>query len=87
MSQTDKFDYFLFGSLFTLFFISCVIAPASTILYSYDIVFFGNYITFWQVLFSWFVLCIISIVFIWNVRTLNISIPVFIKSLLSGGDV
>ena len=85
MSQNDNIDYFLFGSLFTVFFISCVIAPVSSILYSYGIVFFGNYITLWQVLFSWVSLVIISLVMTWTTRELRINLPSFVKSLVTGG--
>lgn len=82
MPQNSNIDYFLFGSLFTLFFLSCIIAPASTILYSYGIIFFGNYVTFWQVVFSWLILCIISLVLIWDVRELELDFFNFVKSLV-----
>lgn len=84
MSQKDNIDYFLFGSLFTVFFISCVVALASSILYSYSIIFFSNYITLWQVLFSWVSLVIISLVMIWTTRELRINLPSFVKSLVTG---
>ena len=85
MSQNDNIDYFILGSIFTMFITMSIVGPVSTVLYYYDIIFFGNNITLWQVILSWVTLVLSAVLIVWTIRSLKINLSDFIKSLVTGG--
>ena len=86
ISQTDNIDYFILGSIFTIFITISIVSPISTILYSYNIILFGNNVTLWHLIICWFTLFLSAVLLVWTVRVLKINLSDFVKSLVTGGS-
>ena len=82
---STNIDYFLLGSVFTIFITMSIVSPISTVLYSYNIIFFGNTITLWHLIICWITLVLSAVLIVLTSRSLKINLSDFVKSLVTGG--